>query len=140
MTSAGANVNTMVGSAPRMTAPAPTRGGPLSIGAVGTSARGATNFSAVTAMNPGMSDVVAMAPMALGSIEAPAGNYNPQQGLAADENPADILSQVVAGGLNSVSTLSQDQLDILSDLQNNGATGPHYANYQARNAYGITRR
>ena len=140
MTSAGANVNTMVGSAPRMTAPAPARGGPLSIGAVGSSARGATNFSAVTAMNPGMSDVVAMAPMALGSIEAPGGNYNPQQGLAADENPADILSQVVAGGLNSVSTLSQDQLDILSDLQNNGATGPHYANYQARNAYGITRR
>ena len=46
-------------------------------------------------MNPGMSDVVAMAPMALGSIEAPVA-ITTQQGLAADENPADILSQVVA--------------------------------------------
>ncbi len=140
--SSGRGINAMLGHGTQVPthgqiSQTPARSAPLSIGAV-NNPRGATNFSAVTAMNPGMADVVAMAPMALGTVETPAGTAN--AGLAPGEDPSDILSQVISGGLNSVSSLSEDQLALLNDLQSNGTAGPHYANYQARNAYGISRR
>ena len=70
--------------------------------------------------------------------------------MIEDEDPAALLSQVVKGGFNSVA-LSNDQLNTLNEINSNGipsnsvATAPqgksqHYANYQARNAYGIKRR
>lgn len=136
--------------------PAP-RAAPLSLGAMDMPSgpsNATTNFSAVTAMNPGMADML-NAPMGLGDMGDMPGNVAPGVGtLAPDEDPADILNQVVKGGLNSVSALSQDQLDTLSELQTAVATGTngapaapgaggrqqHFANYQARNAYGIKRR
>ena len=119
---------------------------PLSLGSIDhTPVRATTNFSAGTALNPGMADVVAMAPMALGSIDGGVAT-----GGLEDEDPAAILNQVVKGGLNSVASLSSDQLDTLNQLQATGMSPEmspapqhgkqHYANYQARNAYGIKRR
>ena len=115
---------------------------PLSLGAIENKVPRAasTNFSAVSAMNPGMADVVSMAPMALGSIEG----GKEALGAMEDEDPAAILNQVVKGGLNSVASLSSDQLDTLNQLQSSAmpaqSNKQHFANYQARNAYGIKRR
>lgn len=140
----------------RMDSP-PSAGSALSIGAVERPLPATSAFSNATSMNPGMSDVVSMAPMALGTIEGGA-SWSDDAAAAADEDPAALLSQVVNGGLNSVSTLSKDQLDTLNELHNTGMaggaaaasaaataqpgsrSGGHYANYQARNAYGIKRR
>lgn len=142
----------------RMDSP-PSAGGALSIGAVERPLPATSAFSHATSMNPGMSDVVSMAPMALGTIEGGT-SWSDDAAASADddEDPAALLSQVVNGGLNSVSTLSKDQLDTLNELHNTGMaggaaaasaaataqpgsrSGGHYANYQARNAYGIKRR
>lgn len=130
-----------------------SRSTPLALGAIEKRATPASaNFSSVTSKNPGMADVIAMAPMALGTIEG-ADNM-----MLEDEDPTAILNQVVKGGLNSVSALSQEQLDTLNEIQATGLLGDpmnqggdpsnmshaqkqqHFANYQARNAYGIKRR
>lgn len=124
------------------------RSAPLSLGAIEQrSNRSTSGFSSVSAKNPGMADVIAMAPMALGSIEGADGSMM-LDGNMEDEDPAAILSQVVKGGLNSVATLSPDQLNTLNEIQSGrlqaeampSANKQHYANYQARNAYGIKRR
>lgn len=128
------------------------RSAPLSLGAIEQRATLATSsFSSVSSKNPGMADVIAMAPMALGSIEGDVDGMV-AGAMIEDEDPAALLSQVVKGGFNSVA-LSNDQLNTLNEINSNGipsnsvatATAPqgkpqHYANYQARNAYGIKRR
>lgn len=126
------------------------RSAPLSLGAIEQRATPATSsFSSVSSKNPGMADVIAMAPMALGSIEGDVDGMV-AGAMLEDEDPAALLSQVVKGGFNSVA-LSNDQLNTLNEINSNGipsnsvATAPqgkpqHYANYQARNAYGIKRR
>ncbi len=96
------------------------------------------NFSAGTAMNPGMADMLG-APMGMGSIDGP---YAGAMGYE-DDDPTAVLNEVVNNGLNSVAPLTQEQLDTLNQLQA-GLAAPeaprqHYANYQARNAYGIKR-
>lgn len=129
---------TMPQVAPNVMADPAPRKAPLSIGAINSGIQ----FSSATAKNPGMADMINNAPMALGSIDDPYGAMQGVGALAPDEDPNDILKQVVAGGLNSVSTLSQEQLDTLNNLQGNAAKPSgqkHYANYQARNAYGIKR-
>lgn len=121
-----------------------------SIGGIGGRGRNRANFSAATAMNPGMSDLVQSAPMGLGSIDD---ELTAMSGFGEDEDPTAILNQVVNNGLNSVAALSQEQLDTLNELQmgvgfnrpENSASAissppqQHYANLQARNAYGIKR-
>ena len=96
------------------------------------------NFSAGTAMNPGMADMLG-APLGMGSIDGP---FTGGMGYE-DDDPTAVLNEVVNNGLNSVAPLTQEQLDTLNQLQA-GLAAPepqrqHYANYQARNAYGIKR-
>lgn len=114
---------------------------PLGLGSVSTTTHG--GFSSVTAMNPGMSDVVDMAPMGIGSMDD-----------ELSEDPAEILNQVVKGGLKSVSdSLTMDQMDVLNQVSNalpetpaipveptRVKPGQHYANRKARSAYGMTRQ
>lgn len=96
------------------------------------------NFSAGTAMNPGMADMLG-APLGMGTIDGP---FTGGMGYE-DDDPTAVLNEVVNNGLNSVAPLTQEQLDTLNQLQA-GLAAPepqrqHYANYQARNAYGIKR-
>lgn len=114
---------------------------PLGLGSVSATTHG--GFSSVTAMNPGMSDVVDMAPMGIGSMDD-----------ELSEDPAEILNQVVKGGLKSVSdSLTMDQMDVLNQVSNalpetpaipveptRVKPGQHYANRKARNAYGMSRQ
>lgn len=107
------------------------------------SANPGLNFSAGTAMNPGMADMLG-APMGMGTIDGPYGGYG--AGSYEDDDPSAVLNEVVNNGLNSVAPLTQEQLDTLNQLQS-GLAAPapepprsqHYASYQARNAYGIRR-
>ena len=107
------------------------------------SANPGLNFSAGTAMNPGMADMLG-APMGMGTIDGPYGGYG--AGSYEDDDPSAVLNEVVNKGLNSVAPLTQEQLDTLNQLQS-GLAAPapepprsqHYASYQARNAYGIRR-
>ena len=102
------------------------------------SANPGLNFSAGTAMNPGMADMLG-APLGMGTIDGP---FTGGMGYE-DDDPTAVLNEVVNNGLNSVAPLTQEQLDTLNQLQA-GLAAPepqrqHYANYQARNAYGIKR-
>ncbi len=107
------------------------------------SANPGLNFSAGTAMNPGMADMLG-APMGMGTIDGPYGGYGAMS--YEDDDPSAVLNEVVNNGLNSVAPLTQEQLDTLNQLQS-GLAAPapepprsqHYASYQARNAYGIRR-
>lgn len=88
-------------------------------------------FSNVSSKNPGMSDMIP-------SIDNGDAGFD-----SGDEDPAAVLSKVLNSGLNSVSELSKDQLDTLNQLQQpmakSAQKGQHFANLQARNAYGINK-
>lgn len=115
-------------------------------------AKSSTAFSSVSAMNPGMSDVVDLAPMGIGSMDE-----------KLPDDPAELLNQVVKGGLKSLNTPSADKkatpslksatqessLDNFSGVSSDLGKikieptkvnpGQHYANRKARNAYGMRR-
>lgn len=115
--------------------------------------KSSSGFSQVSSMNPGMSDVIDMAPMGLGAVDD-----------KLPDDPAELLKQVVKGGLQSINPLNSEQMDSLNKVQDNlsqGSTpsigappsdpsrlpvvptkikpGQHYANRKARNAYGMHR-
>lgn len=122
----GRNNNSMVGQT--------TSAKALAAGVAASGVAG-INFSASSRKNPGMSDVMG------------------DGAFMDDSDPNAVLQQAANGGLSAVGELTPEQLETLKTLQSgdtpslneraqeayNPQRQQHYANRQARNAYGMRR-
>lgn len=123
----GRNTNSMVGQT--------TSAKALAAAGVAASGVAGINFSASSRKNPGMSDVMG------------------DSAFMDDSDPNAVLQQAANGGLSAVGELTPEQLETLKTLQSgdtpslneraqeayNPQRQQHYANRQARNAYGMRR-
>ena len=123
----GRNSNSMVGQT--------TSAKALAAAGVAASGVAGINFSASSRKNPGMSDVMG------------------DGAFMDDSDPNAVLQQAANGGLSAVGELTPEQLETLKTLQSgdtpslneraqeayNPQRQQHYANRQARNAYGMRR-